>query len=306
LQECLKAQGYYTALIGAGHRRDVHYRWPGERQNVDYFFDGALSTDWGPFDDRLLLEGIEQMPLQQEAPLFLYLHLMSAHFLSPVQPQFSQKPPATRMFSSDFTLENIGSEEVESSYDNGAQQADFYLGKAIALLKQKGWLDGAVMIILADHGEMLGEHEFFGHKTELHQPLLDIPFLIFDDPAIAYRNLDHASLIDVAPTLLERVGLTIPAIWEGRSLLSQPPAPYTFHQTEEARPDFAVIAYADTARVKYLLRQPPGQPIQEYLFNLTRDPAEAHNLLRHPAYRGYLDTLRTLAARKFSQFPLQD
>lgn len=64
-------------------------------------------------------------------------------------------------------------------------------------------MQDSVVIILADHGQGLGEHGKYGHRRYLYQEQLGIPWLIYDTSEAPYGNLEFAAQIDVAPTILD-------------------------------------------------------------------------------------------------------
>ena len=45
-------------------------------------------------------------------------------------------------------------------------------------LRRAGTLDRTMLVVLADHGEMIGEHEDFGHGAALYQPAVRVPLVI--------------------------------------------------------------------------------------------------------------------------------
>jgi len=75
-----------------------------------------------------------------------------------------------------------------------------------------------VVVFTADHGESLGEHEYWGHGRFLYEPELRIPLGVVWPGRIPRATLDsQASLLDLAPTLLELAGLPVPAELAGTS-----------------------------------------------------------------------------------------
>src|SRR5262249_5584237 len=63
-------------------------------------------------------------------------------------------------------------------YDAAIAYDDALLGRVIGALRARGVLDRTILVVVADHGELLGEHGAFGHGRSLYEPLLRVPLLI--------------------------------------------------------------------------------------------------------------------------------
>jgi arylsulfatase A-like enzyme len=169
-----------------------------------------------------------------------------------------------------------------AAYDAEIRFVDTHIGRLLDRLEEVGLLDDSVLVFWADHGESLGEHNYyfshgrFAYNVNLHVPLmLSAPGLepgFFDSPV---------SLIDIAPTLLELLGIPIPPSFEGTSL-----APALRGESQTPRDVFAEAGYALEYQ-KILVRWPwklihiPDPMVQEIargqefeLYNLEKDPGE--------------------------------
>ncbi len=114
--------------------------------------------------------------------------------------------------------------EIESVWRDYAAEAeynDLQVGRLLDYLKQKGLMDNTIIVFLSDHGEELSEHGMVGHINYLYTQSIHVP-LIIRDPDSDHRALrvDRlARIIDIAPTILDMVGLHKPTYMEGRTLL---------------------------------------------------------------------------------------
>jgi len=165
-----------------------------------------------------------------------------------------------------------------NNYDNGVLQADATIGEIFDALRQKGYLNDSMAVILSDHGEGLGERgpTYYSHSLTVYQEFIRIPLLIYDDPATKYENTKFARQIDVAPTILQRLGLSIPPSWQGRSLLEPSITSYSFHETRPNKvPLYAVIEWSESTIYKYL--HSGSKP--DELYELVSDPHERRNLI---------------------------
>jgi glucan phosphoethanolaminetransferase (alkaline phosphatase superfamily) len=289
LQDLLRAVGYKTYFVLSG----LH-DWYGLKQfygtQSELFFDGTQTERYAGGDDRLLFEGLEKVPIYDGRAAFFSFHLMSAHDAGVRQDAFRVYEPITH----EFWRRLLRWQEPESfinGYDNGLTQADAIVRELFDVLKEKGYLDRSLVVILSDHGEALGERgpsPHFGHIEALYQEYVHIPLFIHDDPTVEYRNLKFATQLDVAPTIVERLGLPVPPSWQGRSLLRpEPAARYTFHQTTNAQPVRMVVFRTPDATYKYMRSQGT-----EELYEIVSDPQEQTNLVT-AARADLLEDLRT-------------
>ena len=142
-----------------------------------------------------------------------------------------------------------GQVEVDSAvlvqdYDEGIRAMDAALGKLLARLHVSGVLDEAVVIISADHGESMGEHDSYFHHVINRGELLHVPLLIkLPGQTEGKRVQGNAQLIDLLPTMLELADLPdpgglhgqslVPAL-EGATLESAPSLSFNFFQGSES------------------------------------------------------------------------
>ncbi|WP_264212406.1 alkaline phosphatase family protein [Leisingera thetidis] len=117
------------------------------------------------------------------------------------------------------TDENIRT--LRSVYLGLASEVDHHVGRVIRFLKETGQYDNTMVVITADHGEMLGDRHSWGKMTvydaAYHTPLI-IRMPGNEDNAGACLGQITES-IDVTPTILDWIGQEIPNSMDGRSLL---------------------------------------------------------------------------------------
>jgi arylsulfatase A-like enzyme len=107
---------------------------------------------------------------------------------------------------------------VRATYAGAVAYEDAMFGELVAGLRQRGLWDQAIVVVLADHGEALGEEGRYGHGESLTPAELHVPLLI-RVPGAAPRVVDApVSLLDVVPTLTELLDVVPPAEAFGHSL----------------------------------------------------------------------------------------
>jgi glucan phosphoethanolaminetransferase (alkaline phosphatase superfamily) len=263
LQDLLKDAGYRIHFIlSADHTYFCRLKsFYGD--SIDSFCDGTSFRSFGPTDDRGVFEAFDRIQKFDGVPAFFYFHLMSVHEMGPRLPQNVRFTPASvrgRLV------------EYSNNYDNGVVQADRNIQDLFDRLQKKGYLQNSIVVLTADHGQSLGERNCFGHGKNLYNEELAIPIMFCDSESTVYRNLTIGRQIDIAPTILDRLGLPIPSSWNGRSLFSREPERYSYHQIGHS---YAVIDYTTTRILKYIYNT--DSKTQE-IYDLAKDPHEMNNL----------------------------
>ena len=287
LQDVLRDEGYQTWFLLSGN----HRAWNGLTQfygaSDGTLFDGSQSRRYSMDDDRNVLEAMEHVPqASPDQPAFFYVHLMSTHYLGVQFPQshFYTRPDDQVSPGAD-AYSMLPMLNKPDRYDDKVRQADDIIRQVFDALTAKHYLDDAVVVVTADHGEGLGERHW-AHGWNLYNEDIRIPLLVDAAPGAAYGNLSFATQVDIAPTILDRLGLPIPDSWEGRSLLSPSIKQFSLHQTYFLPNRFAVIDRTSDALFKYIATPQYGQ---EELYDLRHDPGETHNLAAaDPALTGLL------------------
>jgi arylsulfatase A-like enzyme len=111
-------------------------------------------------------------------------------------------------------------------YAGEVSYVDHAIGALRRLLEARGVARRTVVLVTADHGEGLGEHDVWFTHYGLHEPMLRVPLVIWAPGRVpAARHDAPARGLDVAPTLLRLAGLPVPASMQGRDLLAPGGAP---------------------------------------------------------------------------------
>ena len=120
-----------------------------------------------------------------------------------------------------------------------AAEVDHHLGRLVAWLKDSGKYETTLIIVTADHGEMLGDHHAWG-KMHYLDPAWHVPLIVRDPRNLAARGMSTdlpTESIDVTPTILDWIGGKAPSTMNGVSLLpllsGKTPADWRGHTVSE-------------------------------------------------------------------------
>src|SRR5439155_21423698 len=136
-------------------------------------------------------------------PFFCWVHLYDPHY-----PHYSHAELAGTPF------------EGKASYDAEVAFMDRQVARLTAFLEARRLTPRTLVIAVADHGEGLGDHGEMEHGYLLNEEVLRVP-LIVTLPGIVRggaRVETMVSLVDVAPTVLDLLGISTQARFPGRSL----------------------------------------------------------------------------------------
>lgn len=209
LASILKQSGYATgAFVGS---TVLSSRW-----NLNLGFD--VYDDHFEVDENLSQVDFDRIERKADEVLALALNwLQSAgtrpfflwiHFYDPHDPYTPPEPFATEFRS--------------RPYDGEIAYVDATLGKLFQNLKSQGLYDRSLIVLTADHGEGLGEHREIHHGYFVYDSTLRVP-LIFKFPDARFmgaRVPNSVRSVDIAPTILQILGIQPPASMQGESLLA--------------------------------------------------------------------------------------
>ncbi len=104
------------------------------------------------------------------------------------------------------------------SYDASIRFNDYHINQVLEVLKEKGVLDDAILIISGDHGDSFGENGHYMDHSLANEPVLKRP-LIIKWPGITKDSKcdEFVYQLDLAPTLCEMLNISIPSKWDGKS-----------------------------------------------------------------------------------------
>jgi len=269
LASVLKGRGYQTGAFVGSVILDGRL---GISRGFDFYdspFHASTAAE-NPYSLRVRRDGalviraaLQWLNEHRGQPAFAFVHLFDLH------------APYSAAAGSSVEPEVNG-------YDAEIGYVDRLLGRFQQALRQSGWWDRSLVVLLSDHGESLGEHGESSHGYFIYRSTLWVP-LIVHWPAAAPEPTARASvpggLIDVAPTILDALHVPAPASFHGRSLL-EPVQSADRHPAVYSESLYAHDAFrwSPLRSLEIGARHYIGAPKAE-LYDIAADPGERHNLL---------------------------
>ncbi|HKU40959.1 MAG TPA: sulfatase, partial [Polyangiales bacterium] len=290
LPEYFNKRGYRTAaFIANGYVSDKFGFKQGWDDYRNYIRENRRSIAQEVAGD--VLAWLDGRP--QNKPFFLYVHTIDPHVpYRPPKSFLSMYDPDPYSGPVDFSRTNELLEQIkigklplndrdkvrlQALYDGEISYHDVHFAAILDGLDKRGLRDDTMVVVTADHGEEFWDHGSVGHGHSVYDELLHIPMMV-RIPGLTEGNAvlrGDVGLVDVAPTILDAMGLPIPEAMSGRSFLPElrgdgPAAPRA-----TASQFMTGVRSLATGRWKLL----QNGLANAQLYDLERDPHETQNLV---------------------------
>lgn len=209
-------------------------------------------------------------------PFFLWIHYFDPHY------KYAPPPPYDTLYKGKMGKDAAARQR--ELYAGEVSYTDARIGEVIGLLKRLNIYDQTLLIITADHGESLGEHDYYYDHTEyLYEPIVRIPLIMRHPPAIPKGVVveEPARIVDIVPTILSIANIPTTPRMLGRSLV---PLADGSAAAPASRPPALIETFSPESSVDRTALRTPGwkwivsSDDQEELYNLVDDPGEKTNL----------------------------
>ncbi|MBN1345277.1 MAG: sulfatase-like hydrolase/transferase [Phycisphaerae bacterium] len=264
LGEILHPHGYRTGAVISAYVLDRRY---GLSRGFDEYHDdltgGTRSSSFG-FRERTAEQTNELafrwLDRNARERFFLWVHYFDPH-----APYTPPEPYASR-FS-------------DRPYDGEIAYVDEQLGRLLTKIEKLGAIARTLVVVVSDHGESLGEHGELTHGLMIYDATMRVP-VILSAPGVLPAGLvvdRQVGLIDLAPTVLDLLGVAVPAKMDGRSLVrawqASPRELYIESLGPKLQHAWAPLMGLRTNAAKFILAPRPE------LYDLRIDPNELDNLI---------------------------
>lgn len=245
---------------------------------------------------------IRWLKSHQKEPFFLWVHYYDPHVPYDPPQRFREESDKylnikinpnwwhwSRQKREELVADTLFQEKMISYYNGEISYVDEQIGRLFKEMEDLNLTDNLIRMITADHGESLGEHNYYYGHDDLYDVCLHVPLII---ELNGQHNLpkqvnDPVRLIDLTPTLMDVLGIDETNLhFDGRSVLSNFENP----QSLDTGKLFAALfekteMYCIRYRQHKLIWTAPNWngiyriPEKEELYDLQRDPGEKENIL---------------------------
>lgn len=183
---------------------------------------------------------------------------------------------------------------------------DDAIGDIVRTLKETGQADNTIIIFNTDHGDYLGDYNLLLKGPWMHESVTHVPMIWSEPDAPGDATSDAlASTIDIAATILERIGETPYVGMQGRSLLPVIRGGGSVRDAMlvEYSDGFARMGFDTPARGRSVMTKDWRLTVYRdqnwgELYNRVSDPQQAHNLWDDPDFSAVRSTMLELLAHQ--------
>ena len=268
LATLLKANGYHTAAFIGAVILDSKTLAPGLDRGFDFYdnFPAQPKTKsrWGRVERRgadVVQHAEAWMGAHPAGPHFLWVHLYDPH--DPYEPP----PPYSQTYK-------------DRLYDGEIAYADSVLAGFVGYLKKTGRYDNALIVVVGDHGEGLGEHHEDTHGIFLYDSTTHVPLIVkMPGGGNPGKTVDaQVRTTDILPTVTGLLGIAPPEVLDGESMQPYLSGAESKDRTAIGETDYplrfgwAPLRSVRAGGLKFIEAPRPE------LYDLQQDPAESRNL----------------------------
>jgi arylsulfatase A-like enzyme len=182
------------------------------------------SSRWAEDVTPEAIRWLKQNGRQNNKPFFMWVHYFDPHSPYEFREHFANlkqngsTPP--------FVIADPDMSERVRNYDTEIAYTDWHIGKLLAELDEMKLSDSTLVVLTADHGESLGEHDYVGHGRHLYENIIRIPLVVRWPGKVKAGQVvsTPVSIVDIAPTVLDLTVKTavhkskVPVKFVGRTL----------------------------------------------------------------------------------------
>jgi len=179
-----------------------------------------------------------------------------------------------------------------SQFDGEIRYTDEHLKRLFEALKELGSYNDSLIIFTADHGEGMGEHDYyFAHGEYLYNTLTHVPLIIKRPGGGAGTKKDFVQHIDIVPTILKALDIEPVPNLRGCDLAGPIPADREIFAKMETGMVKDTFKYSIMADGFKLIHTPLYDRYE--LYDMKKDFAEEHDLVNETAYSKFRGELKT-------------
>ena len=165
-----------------------------------------------------------------ETPFFAFVHMWDVHY------DYTPPDDYVEMFDADYIGKLAGKRisttgfpvaisqrdlaHLIARYDGEIRYTDDTLGRMLDVLQEVGHLDDTLVVVTSDHGDEFREHGGKGHMATVYREVVHVPLVMWAGHRLPAGIVEEpVTLADVAPTVLDLLGVEVSTPFDGRSLV---------------------------------------------------------------------------------------
>ena len=155
--------------------------------------------------------------MDEHEEFFAFINLMDAHLPYYPPEEYREEfapgvdPDAVCQNSKEY---NSGARDIDENewddirglYDAEIRHIDAQLDRLFSWMRESGVWEDTLVVVCADHGELHGEHDLYGHEFCIYDPLVNVPLMVKHPDLGDDRREDQVELLDCYHTVLDHVG----------------------------------------------------------------------------------------------------
>ncbi len=286
--ELLHGMGYQTAAFIGSIILDSHSLAPGFDRGFDFYDNFPRNPTVAGRFGRIERRGMDVvghatawLEDHRAGRRFVWVHLYDPH--DPYEPP----APYSKIYQNRL-------------YDGEIAYADSALQTFLGYLKKQGRYDGSLIVVVADHGEGLGEHGEQTHGIFLYDSTLHVPLILKLPGARAAGTVinDQVRTTDILPTVLEVLAEGQSHRFDGKSLIPLLTGEHGNDRAALGETDYPLrFGWAPLRSVRFQCVKLIDAPRPEF-YDLTQDADELRNI--YEPWNGAVQKLRTILASAVS------
>lgn len=315
LPEILQQHGYKTAAVVSNY---VLRKTRGWEQGFQLFDDTMTNREMvRNYPERIAEHTTEQaikfLKQFNNVQLFLWIHYQDPH--GPYTPPdafadlFIDSAQTPRTLKLNQNVNGLGGipayqklgthtdyHYYVSQYDSEIRYLDEHFKQLMDALKTLDRYDNSLIVFTADHGEGMGENNYyFAHGDYLYNSQIHVPLIIKYGQELSGRKVNFIQHIDIVPTILKILGINADLGFRGSDLREH-------HDTDKeiisemflTRNDINRLSLSIVhAGLKFIMSYTPSFSRKNELFDLKADVREEHNLANHGGYQQRMEALKS-------------
>lgn len=191
---------------------------------------------------------------------------------------------------------------AKAGYYGSITHIDHQIGRFLQVLNEYGELNNSIILFLSDHGDMLGDHNFF-RKALPYEGSVKVPMILYDPGdnlkiKKGQKIKEVVELRDVMPTLLDIAGIEPPETVDGKSMKGIVEGKKTkWREYIHGEHSLGQLSnhFVTDGKVKYIWYSQTGV---EQFFDLEKDPKEIKNLIADSGYELQVKQFRSLLIKE--------